>query len=165
MLAPRATHAVLWPRPLIRSPSLEVTMGKINRGRVVVGGLLAGLVLNLLDFLVNGVWLSNDWNAAMQALGKGQMDAALIKWFVIYDFLVGIFMVWLYAAIRPRYGAGAKTAVYAGVATWLLIAFFHAIAEAPMGIFPHRLYVVTTLAALVCVPLAAVVGAWQYKEL
>jgi len=140
-------------------------MGKINWGRVVVGGLLAGLVLNLLDFLVNGVWLSNDWNAAMQALGKGQMDAALIKWFVIYDFLVGIFMVWLYAAIRPRYGAGAKTAVYAGVATWLLIAFFHAIAEAPMGIFQHRLYVVTTLAALVCVPLAAVVGAWQYKEL
>ncbi len=136
-------------------------MGKINWGRVVVGGLLAGLVLNVLDFLVNGVWLSNDWNAAMQALGKGQMDAALIKWFVIYDFLVGIFMVWLYAAIRPRYGAGAKTAVYAGVATWLLIAFFHAIA----GIFPQRLFVITTLAALVCVPLAAVVGAWQYKEL
>lgn len=139
-------------------------MGKINWGRVVLGGLLAGLVLNVLDFLVNGVWLAAEWNAAMQALGKGQMDAALIKWFVIYDFLLGIFMVWLYAAIRPRYGAGARTAVYAGVATWLLIAFLHAMAEAPMGLFPQRLYVVTTLVSLVCVPLAVVAGAWQYKE-
>ncbi len=140
-------------------------MGKINWGRVVLGGLLAGLVLNVLDFLVNGVWLGTEWNAAMQALGKGRMDAALIKWFVISDFLLGIFMVWLYAAIRPRYGAGARTAVYAGVATWLVIAFLHAMAEAPMGLFPQRLYVVTTLVSLVCVPLAAVAGAWQYKEM
>jgi len=140
-------------------------MGKINWGRVVLGGLLAGLVLNVLDLLVNGVWLGTEWNAAMQALGKGRMDAALIKWFVISDFLLGIFMVWLYAAIRPRYGAGARTAVYAGVATWLVIAFLHAMAEAPMGLFPQRLYVVTTLVSLVCVPLAAAAGAWQYKEM
>ena len=140
-------------------------MGKINWGRVVLGGLLAGLVLNVLDFLVNGVWLGTEWNAAMQALGKGRMDAALIKWFVISDFLLGIFMVWLYAAIRPRYGAGARTAVYAGVATWLVITFLHALAEAPMGLFPQRLYVVTTLVSLVCVPLAAAAGAWQYKEM
>ena len=140
-------------------------MGKINWGRVVLGGLLAGLVLNVLDVLVNGVWLASDWNAAMQALGKGPIGAGLIKWFVIYDFLIGIFMVWLYAAIRPRYGAGVRTAVYAGVATWVVIAFLHAMAEAPMGIFPHRLYVVTTLVSLVCVPLGAVAGAWQYKEM
>ena len=140
-------------------------MGKINWGRVVLGGLLAGLVLNVLDFLVNGVWLASEWNAAMQALGKGPVTAALIKWFVIYDFLIGIFMVWLYAAIRPRYGAGVRTAVYAGVATWLVIGFLHSMGEAPMGIFPHRLYVVTTLVSLICVPLAAVAGAWPYKEM
>ena len=29
--------------------------------------------------------------------------------FTVWGFLVGIFAVWLYAAIRPRYGAGAKT--------------------------------------------------------
>jgi hypothetical protein len=140
-------------------------MGKINWGRVVLGGLLAGLVLNVWDFLVNGVWLAQDWNAAMQALGKGPMGGSLIMWFVIYDFLVGIFMVWLYAAIRPRYGIGARTAVTAGLATWLLIALFHAIGEAPIGLFPTRLYVVTTIAAVVGVTVAAVAGAWQYKEM
>jgi hypothetical protein len=140
-------------------------MGRINWGRVVGAGLLAGVVLNAFDFVVNGVWLAKDWNAALQALGKGPMGGSMIVWFVVYDFLVGIFMVWLYAAIRPRYGAGARTALYAGVATWLLICVFHAVSEAPMGIFPDRLYTLTTVTALIGVPLAAVVGAWQYKEM
>jgi hypothetical protein len=29
-------------------------------------------------------------------------------------FLIGIFAIWLYAAIRPRHGPGPKTAVCAG---------------------------------------------------
>jgi hypothetical protein len=33
--------------------------------------------------------------------------------FTAWGFLTGIFAVWLYAAIRPRYGAGPKTAITA----------------------------------------------------
>ena len=138
-------------------------MGKINWGRVVLGGLLAGLVLNVWDALVNGVLLKNDWNAAMHALGKGDMGGSMIAWFVVCDFLVGIFLVWLYAAIRPRYGAGPKTAAAAGIALWLLTVAFQ-IAQAGMGLFPHRLIVITTVAALGGFLVAGQAGAWQYRE-
>ena len=33
---------------------------------------------------------------------------------------LGIAAVWLYAAIRPRYGAGPRTAVIAGLAVWVM---------------------------------------------
>ena len=79
-------------------------MGKINWGRVVLGGLLAGLVLNVIDWVVYGKVLAADFNAALQALGKGPMTGSMIIWFVIFDFLFGIFLVWFYAAIRPRSG-------------------------------------------------------------
>ena len=91
-------------------------MGKINWSRVVLGGLLAGLVLNVFDFLVNGVWLMADWEAAMRALGKDPISNAMIGLYVLWDFALGIFVIWLYAAVRPRYGAGPGTAVLAGVA-------------------------------------------------
>jgi hypothetical protein len=39
--------------------------------------------------------------------------------FVLWGFLVGIFAVWLYAAIRPRYGDGPKTALCAGAVVWV----------------------------------------------
>jgi hypothetical protein len=138
-------------------------MGKINWGRVVMGGLLAGVVLNVWDFLVNGVFLKNDWNAAMQALGKGEVTMSMIVWFVICDFITGVFLVWLYAAIRPRYGAGPKTAVCAGIGAWVLMLAFQ-VANAGMGLFPSNLLVITAIAALIGVPLSALAGAFFYKE-
>ena len=139
-------------------------MGKINLGRVVLGGLLAGVVMNVFDWLFYGVWLKNDFAAAMQALGKpGSMDN-LVPWFVFLDFLYGIVLVWVYAAIRPRFGAGVKTGVVAGLAVWVLISLLHAMGEAPMGMFPQRLFVLGVVVALFQLPIATAVGAYLYKE-
>ncbi len=44
-------------------------MGKINVGRLILGGIVAGIVGDLLDFPVDGVWLAKSWNDGMQALG------------------------------------------------------------------------------------------------
>jgi hypothetical protein len=140
-------------------------MGKINLTKVIVGGLVAGLVLNVFDFLVYGVWLKNDMNAALTALNKPAMSTNMIMWFVFLDFLFGIWLVWLYAAIRPRFGAGPKTAVYAGLAMWVLFGLLHNLSEAPMGLFPMRLSVITTVAALIEWPIAGVAGAKLYSEM
>ena len=138
-------------------------MGRINVKSVIVGGLVAGLVLNVVDALVWGVWLAPDMAAAMQAAGRPPIDN-LVPLFVILDFLYGIALVQLYAAIRPRFGAGPGTAVKAGIFVWVLIGLLHAIGEAPMGLLPQRLYLLGTLVALVQFPLAAVAGAKFYRE-
>lgn len=46
----------------------------------------------------------------MKALGKPELSINQIVGFNITGLAYGIFIVWLYAAIRPRYGAGPKTA-------------------------------------------------------
>jgi len=141
-------------------------MGKINWGRVVLGGLLAGVVLNIVDFVFFGVMMKQEVDAAMQALGKrpGAMDS-LVPLFVVVDFVSGIGLLWVYAAIRPRFGAGAKTAVIAGVAVWFFIGLLHAISEGPMGLFPQKMYTVGTVVALVQYAVAGAVGAYVYKEM
>ena len=141
-------------------------MGKINWGRVVLGGLLAGAVLNIVDFVFFGVTMKQDIAAAMQALGKqpGAMDS-LVPWFVLLDFVTGIGVLWVYAAIRPRFGAGAKTAVIAGVAVWFFVGLLHALGEGPMGLFPQNVYTVGTIVALVQYAVAGAVGAYVYKEM
>ena len=139
-------------------------MGKINWSRVVLGGLLAGVVLNVVDWLLYGVWLKQDFASAMQALNKpGSMDN-LIPWFVFLDFVYGIGLVWVYAAIRPRFNPGVSTAVIAGVAVWFFVALMHSLGEAPMALFPQRLYTLSTCVALIQMPVATVVGAYLYKE-
>lgn len=138
-------------------------MGRINVKGVIVGGLVAGLVLNVVDSLVYGVWLAPDLAAALQSAGKPPVNN-LIPLFVVLDFIYGIALVQLYAAIRPRFGAGPGTAVKAGLFVWVLIALLHAIGEAPMGLLPMRIYTLSTLVGLIEFPLAAVAGAKFYKE-
>ncbi|OLB60419.1 MAG: hypothetical protein AUI13_00435 [Gemmatimonadetes bacterium 13_2_20CM_2_69_23] len=141
-------------------------MGKINWGRVIVGGLLAGVVLNAFDYVYYGVVMKSDMAAAMQALGKQpQAIDALVPWFIFLDFIYGIGVLWVYAAIRPRFGAGPKTGVIAGVAVWFFIALLHNLGEAPMGLYPQRMYVTGTIVALVQYALAGPIGAYLYKEM
>ncbi len=139
-------------------------MGKINWGKVVAGGLLAGVVLNVYDWLLNGLYLAADWNAALQALGKGPMGGSMIVWFVVCDFLLGIWGVWVYAAIRPRFGAGPKTAVIAGLAGWFVFGLLNVISQLPMGLMPPNLLHWNLIAALVMYPVAMVAGAALYTE-
>jgi hypothetical protein len=139
-------------------------MGKLNWGSVIVSGLIAGVVLNVFDFLLYGVYLRADMAAALQALGKTPPGDAMIGWFVVWDFLVGIFFLWVYAAVRPRFGPGPRTAMIAGLAIWVLYGLLHALGEAPMGLLPPRLFVIPTVVALVEYPLSVVVGARWYQE-
>jgi len=92
-------------------------MGKINWTRVILGGLVAGLIINVFESVLNGVILAKDMETAISALGR-QMGYDALAMFIAWGFLVGIFAIWLYAAIRPRYGAGPKTAACAGAAVW-----------------------------------------------
>src|SRR5438067_11318101 len=141
-------------------------MGRINWGRVVVGGLLAGVVLNIVDFVFFGVMMKQDIAAAMQALGRrpGAMGS-LVPLFVVLDFVTGIGLLWVYAAIRPRFGAGAKTAVIAGIAVWFFVGLLHALGEAPMGLLPQKMYTVGTVVALVEYAVAGAVGSYVYNEM
>ena len=139
-------------------------MGKINLQKVIIGGLVAGLVLNIFDFVLYGVVLKAQMAAAMQALGKPPVPDSVIPWFVVLDFVAGVFLVWLYAAIRPRFGPGPGTAVKAGLAVWFVAGLLHALFEIPMGLMPQNLMVLTTAVMLVQVPLATVAGARFYTE-
>ena len=140
-------------------------MAHTNRGRVIVGGLVAGLVINVVEFLTNGVVLRDAWGKAMQAVGKpAELSVSAIVIFNIWGFLLGIAAVWLYAAIRPRYGAGPKTAIRAGLVIWAIAVFLANLGNYPLGLFPARLLVISSTVALVEMVVATLVGARLYTE-
>jgi hypothetical protein len=139
-------------------------MGKINMGRVIVGGLLAGLVINLGEFVLNGYILEKDWEAAMRSLGKQPIGTQAVAVFLALGFLLGITAVWIYAAVRPRLGAGPKTAICIGLIVWVLTSLFTTLGQLPTGIFPTRLLILPLVWGLVELPLGTVAGAWLYRE-
>ena len=99
------------------------------------------------------------------ALGKlAQLSADAIVIFNIWEFWLGIAAVWLYAAIRPRYGAEPKTAIRAGLVTWAVAVFLANLGNYPLGLFPTGLPAISSILALVEIVVATLVGAWLYKK-
>jgi hypothetical protein len=140
-------------------------MSGINTGKVIVGGLVAGVVLNVIDFVVNGVVLGAQWEAATLARGVDPAavgPSSMVGW-ITSDFLMGLSIVWLYAAIRPRFGPGPSTAICAGLVVWA-ISHIAYLALAFTGMYPMSTVMLSTLGALISYPAAAYIGCRMYSE-
>ena len=138
-------------------------MGKINLGRVVLGGLLAGLVLNVGEFLLNGKVLASQMQTFMTD-HKFTEPANFIAVAVGLTFVLGIVIVLGYACIRPRLGAGVKTAIIAGLFAWFGVYFYCGIVNGVLFGIPMNTMIIVIAWGLVEFSVAAVAGAWLYKE-
>ncbi len=139
----------------------------INTAKVVTGGLAAGVVANIVGYLGFGMLLGPKFEAEAVAVapalaGRGMTGSAIATQ-VVVSFVVGLLLVWLYAAMRPRFGPGMKTAVYAALVVWLCGFLFH-MDWLLVGLMTTATYLTATIVALVQLIASAGVGAMLYKE-
>lgn len=140
-------------------------MGKINFGRVLLGGIIAGLVIDVLSWVVDGVMLGSQWTAGNAKLGIGPFSGGQTLWFCVLGLIAGLIIIWFYAACRPRLGSHHRTALNVSLMAWILgyvlpnAAFMYV-----SGLYPHNLMVFSTLGNLVEVVLGTYIGASVYKE-
>jgi hypothetical protein len=134
---------------------------KINWRRVLGCGLLAGVVWIILGTIVTAV-LARDF-IALPNNRLGAPTPGFIVLNIVFDLLTGISILWLYAAIRPRYGAGAKTATIAAFASWFIVSLEDAI-WCSFELFPARTIIPLLFGTLPALIIATLVGAKFYKE-
>lgn len=139
-------------------------MGRINYGRVLIGGLLAGAVIAVGESILNALLLVDQWRGYFAEHALPNQGVAVVAMYILLCFVIGVAMVLLYALIRPRCGAGPKTAVQTGLFVWFLLWFANfGIAGIAFGI-PMSLILITLAWGLVEVCLASLAGAWVYRE-
>lgn len=140
-------------------------MAKINLVRVILGGIVAGIVIDLFEGILNGVLLQQQWIAVMTGLGKpGTMSVKQIVAFNVWGLAAGVMMVWLYAAIRTRFGAGPKTALLAGFAVWFLADGLGLAGPVFLHIYQVGLALQAVAYELVEMLVAGLAGAYLYRE-
>jgi hypothetical protein len=139
----------------------------INTKRVMLGGAAAGALIFILNGVLNGAILSGDFENWMHTMGSllhpPAQSTSMCLW-TLMSFIYGMGGVWLYASIRPRYGAGPKTALTAGLSLWIVSKFVVALDLFTLGIFPERILVVQLIGALFVLLPGVCLGAWVYRE-
>jgi hypothetical protein len=139
-------------------------MGNINMGRVLLGGLLAGLILNIGEFLLNDFVLGAQMKTFMTQHNFAEPGTNFLIVAVGLTFVLGIVIVLGYACIRPRLGAGAKTAIIAGLFAWFGVYFYSGVINGVLFGIPVNTMAMVIVWGLVEYSIAAVAGAWLYKE-
>ena len=141
----------------------------INTKRVIIAGLVAGLVMAISDWVLNGMVLADRMTAEMNAFKPGmgdamaQMDMNTTIGYVIMDIVLGMLIAYTYAAMRPRFGAGAKTSIIVALVLWIFAGIISA-NYLIMGMMSQGLWWTVAIGYLVCLVIAALVAGALYQE-
>jgi hypothetical protein len=139
-------------------------MGKINYGRALLGGLVAGIVLNIGEYLLNDKVLATQMAEFFRRCGFPKPGTNFIVIAVVITFVLGIVIVLGYAAIRPRFGPGVKTAIIAGLFAWFGVVVYQNVIVLALGMIPTNVFAIVLGWEFVEYLLAAIIGAWVYSE-
>jgi len=141
-------------------------MAPINTGRVVAGGLLAGVVANICDTAWGMTVMQADMADMARRLGMdpaAMMSMSVALPWILVDFVLGLLVVWTYAAIRPRFGPGPKTALLAAMVSFVSSSAV-VFGFTNMGMMSSAAFVRGSLTAAISIGLAGLAGCWLYKE-
>jgi hypothetical protein len=140
-------------------------MPRINWSRALLGGLLAAAIWGVLYAPVHPlVEVHNSLGRPVLPLTPFRGATLLLRVVVVITgFVQGIATVCLYAAIRPRFGAGPRTAAIAGISVWFLTSWMHLL-WALFTAVPPSVALVPLVVNLPLVVISGLAGARLYKE-
>jgi hypothetical protein len=139
----------------------------INYRRFGLAVLAAGIVLNAVTSVGNATVFKSSFDLwAMNMTGHisppgPSLQITLWSLMCLIDAMSG---VWIYVALRPRFGAGFQTALLAGLAVWVVGRLCVALDMLGLGVFPIHMMVEQGLLGLVAILPSTLLGAWIYRE-
>jgi hypothetical protein len=137
----------------------------MNRNRIILGGLLGGVVLNIISALVNGLVLMGRYEILGKAgILRTQPRGAFMPVYQLLLFAVGIALTWLYAVARGKLGPGPKTALKIGLVAGLVTTIPANYAQYAWGYTGGFVSMWWTIDMGLGCALATLAGAWVYKE-
>jgi hypothetical protein len=141
-------------------------VSRINTGRLILGALVAGVVLNAADVLIQVVLMAEESQVMRQRLNlnpEAVEGTSTMVSFIVANFIMGFILLLTYVGFRPRFGPGPMTATLAALVLFFSIAPV-LFGFMMMGIFAPNAYVKSTLLYFVTFIAAAFAGASLYKE-
>jgi hypothetical protein len=139
-------------------------MSKINFGRVLIGGLVTGLIINIGEIVLNDIILGPHIEADMKRMGITPPGMGFAALAVGLTFVFGIVAILIYAMMRARLGPGPKTALLTALILWFCLYAYCGTINMLLINIPPKLIIMIVAWGIVEYPLGILAGAALYKE-
>jgi hypothetical protein len=91
-------------------------------------------------------------------------QGAALAVFAVVSLINGTLGLLTYVGMRPRFGAGPRTALLAGLMLWAAAFLTPALGQFAAGIYPASIIVGGCIGFLIAAPIAVIAGAFFYRE-
>ncbi len=136
----------------------------MNGPRLFLGGLAAGLLLLATGIALGHGVLGAEYVRVFASHRAHPVNALTVLENTTLRLAYGFLAVFLYAAIRPRFGAGPRTAVFAALILWLAAFLPRHLLLSEFGILDGRQLLLSLSWSVAEVVLATLLGASIYRE-
>lgn len=141
-------------------------MNKIKYSRLVLAGLVTLLAFIAVEFILESVigqqlfgQMMQDWHDKLRLNTWGIENIVLNIAIALINCTL---LTWLYAALRPMFGVGFRTALAASAFAFFFIAAF-AINSVNLGIYPAHIALIELGYQLIELPVAILAGTRVYE--
>jgi hypothetical protein len=135
----------------------------VNAKSIFTSGLVSGLLINVSAIAMVPM-VGDQFDKVLASRDLPPLSSSAMAFFSGVSFIMGFFLVWLYAVAKVQSGPGIKTAVMVPVVFWFFAYLIPNVSMVVYGFMPVGLTVIGTAWGLVELVVASIVGAALYKE-
>lgn len=135
----------------------------INFNRLLLSGLITGVVLNIGEFLLNEIVFVKEMEAVAHRLNIPRPDIKFNLTASVLTLIMGFVIMLIFVLIRSRLGR-PKAILVAALVPWFCLYIYAAILNTLLLDIPLRLLGIGMVWGLFEYCIAAFAGAWFYKE-
>lgn len=138
-------------------------MKSINLKSVFTSGVVAGIIINISAIsMVPAV--GDDMDNVLASRGLPPLSNMDMVFFSFVSIVLGIFLIFLYAILKPHFGSKTKTAIVVSFIVWFIAYFLSNVSLIVYGFMPVKLVIIGTVWGLGELLLAGFLGTKLYKE-
>ncbi len=142
-------------------------MKKINLGYVFLAGFVASLAFIFAEMVFEGsvqlVFRINENDLFLEAFDNLPSGTLYHIVNLLYLYLVCVLMMWVFAAIRPRFNNRLNAALGTSLVFWLFLVLF-LVNYSNLGLYPYRMSLLSIGFNLLEIPSAVIAGSLVYRD-
>jgi len=135
----------------------------INLKSVITSGLVAGIIISISAITMVPV-VGNEMDTVLANHSLPPLSNLDIGYFCCVSFIYGIFLMFLYATLKPQFKSRVKTAIITSIIVWILANVIGNVANVVYGFMPVKLTVIGIVWGLMEFLLGTLIASRLYER-
>lgn len=138
-------------------------MHAIHPVRILLAGLVAGVIIIVGEYVLNAILLADQWAELRQDYGIAVQGTTQVAAGGFLTLSYGVVLMWMFASMRASFATDFQTAIVTGYTFWSIAYLLFLLSVWASGFVTFAIAATSIAWGIVEAPLATIVGMKVYR--